>query len=340
MTFKIIISLLFVISSSYTSNVEIIISRGGVKKVNHCNTGIMNSFMPEVIERSKRVAWKAEENVKEVCPNNQFTCCTREEMEPMLEQFKETREMLIFKNKMLEKLLMYFNTVAIESFNNFTSSFSENEIKCTGQKDYQKMETYYKFIQDNSHEVLTTVKKTTLQVLNLYSSFVCSACSPINEKVYTMAEETERSVLFVDKGTCQNIVQLGLDRKNLIIVWNQINKIIHAIMCKERNQKKMHFDTRAALDLKFYFYESCLEDDQAFTTNTDCADLCRDLLGSYSFSDLGLFRINMAIEELQKTFELRLGEDEKTISETLMFQEETRHRNLDFLYILFNIIKI
>ena len=43
---------------------------------------------------------------------------------------------------MLEKLLLYFNSVAKESFEKFLKTFTEEQIQCTGQTEYSRLKMY------------------------------------------------------------------------------------------------------------------------------------------------------------------------------------------------------
>ena len=311
------------------SNVEIVVQMNGVTKKNHCNVEMMNSFIPEIDFKEKRTATVADQEVLQVCPNNKFTCCSIEEMQPMLQTFKYTRELLLFKNVMLEKLLLYFNSVAKESFEKFTSTFTKPEKICTGEREYERLQMYYSFIQENSESVIEMVKKTTNQIINLYSSFLCTTCSPVNETIYDFDDKLNRPVIRINKRTCQNIIEFSLERKNLEFIWVRLNKIINAVMCKKNTQssKKHQIETYRDIELRYYFHEDCLSEDQSFVDKEDCAKLCRRELKFFTLDDFRLYRVNMAIEALQETFELQLSKDKIRITDQLMQDEERKHPN-------------
>ena len=322
------LSLMSIVSSS---NVEIVIKKGEdeVTETNKCNVEWMHSFMPDIDPKEKKTAFFADEEMLKICPNNRFSCCSVEDMEPMLKTFKFTRELLMFKNLMLEKLLLYFNSVAKESFDKFHKSFTPEEIKCTGEIEYSRLKMYYSFIQENSETVLEMVKKTTNQIINLYSSFLCTTCSPVNMLLYELDEETKTPTIYINKRTCQNVVEFSLERKNLAFIWNRLNKIINSIKCKTNTKisKRDVFKSKNQIDLEYYLHEECLSEDQSFVDNEDCTSLCRSELKFFSLEDFRLYRVNFAIEALQEMFELQISKRSINITKQLMENEEKRHPN-------------
>ena len=326
--FRIILLILLILFSSFqASNVEIKISKNGVIKKNHCNSELMHSFNENINPKENKAANIADEELLRICPNNKYTCCTLEDMQPMLETFKYTRDLLLFKNLMLEKLLLYFNSVALESFENFTKDFNQEQIKCTGEREYRKLKEYYLYIQEFSVDVMEMVKRTTNQVIHLYSSFLCTACSPFNSTMYEYDNDNNRPIVHINKRTCQNIVEISLERKNLAFIWNRLNKIINAIKCKEntKNSKKLSFENYSEIELRYYSHESCLSEDQSFVDKEECNFLCKQELKFFSFDDFRLYRVKTAIEALQDTFEMHLKKSTMRVTDQLMKEEEEKH---------------
>ena len=303
----------------------------GVKETNKCNVEWMNTLMPDIDPKQKKVAKFADEEMLKICPNNRFSCCTVEEMAPMLYTFKFTRELLLFKNLMLEKLLLYFNSVAKESFEKFLKTFTEEQIQCTGQTEYSRLKMYYSFIQENSETVLDMVKKTTNQIINVYSSFICTTCSPVNMLIYEFNDNLNKPVISINKRTCQNVIEFSLERKNLAFIWNRLNKIINSIKCKTNTKisKKDVFKSKNQIDLEYYMHEECLSEDQSFVDNIDCANLCREELTLFTLDDFRLYRVNFAIKALQEMFELQISKKNIDITKKLMESEEQKHPNAE-----------
>lgn len=324
-----LLPLLLCLSPLFASNVEIEIRNKGGTEVNKCNMELMHSFNEDIDAKEKRRADFADEELLKICPNNKYTCCSREEMQPMLERFKYTRDLLMFKNQMLEKLLLYFNSVAKESFEKFIENFSPAEIKCTGEKEYGKLTTYYMYIQEFSSDVMEMVNRTTAQILSLYSSFICTVCSPFNHSMYQWDETHNRPSIHINKRTCQNIIEISLERKNLVFIWNRLNKIINAIKCKKdlTNSKVKDFESYSAIELRYYSHEECYQKDENFIEKDECIELCKSELKFFSFDDYRLYRVKTAIEELQNTFEMRLSKDNLRLTDKLMEDEEERHPN-------------
>jgi hypothetical protein len=287
----------------------------------------MHSFNQDIDPQEMRRADFADENLLKICPNNKYTCCSMEEIQPMFDRFKYTRDLLLFKNKMLEKLLMYFNSVAKESFEKIVDNFTPEEIKCTGEREYQKLHEYYLYIQEFSENVLSMVNRTTNQVINLYSSFVCTVCSPFNSSMYQYNEEKHVPSIIINKRTCQNIVEIALERKNLVFIWNRLNKIINAIKCKKdtTNSKVKDFESYSAIELRYFSHEECYKKDENFVENDECINLCKRELQLFSFDDYRLYRVKAAIEELHNTFDIHLSTDKLQLTDKLMQEEEERH---------------
>jgi len=304
---------------------------------------LMSRFIPDIDPRDKRKASNADEEFLQICPNNKYTCCSIEDMEPMLSTFKYTRELLLFKNKMLEKLLLYFNSVAPESFDKFLSSFTEKAKKCTREREFDNLKKYYKFIQENSEEVLEMVQQTTKQIINLYSSFLCTICSPVNNIIFEYDEKEERPVLHINKRTCSNILNYSLERKNLRFMWNRINKILNAVFCKEDNtieERDDIFLTYKAIEQQYKNYDDCSADDKNFVDRPECARICKNELKLFTLDDFRLRRVIKAIEEFQKNFEIDNKQKKNNITELLMQEETEKHPEEDIKNYIMKLNKI
>ena len=326
-----------------TSNVEIVVKKNGITKTNLCNVDLMSRFIPDIDPRDKRKASNADEEFLQICPNNKYTCCSIEDMEPMLGTFKYTRELLLFKNKMLEKLLLYFNSVAPESFDKFLSSFTEKAKKCTGEREFENLKMYYDFVQKNSEEVLEMVKQSTQQIINLYSSFLCTICSPVNNIIFEYDEKEDRPVLHINKRTCSNILNYSMERKNLRFMWNRINKILNAVFCKEDKtiaERDDIFLTYKSIEKQYKNYDECSADDKNFVDRPECARICKNELKLFTLDDFRLRRVIKAIEEFQKNFEIDIKQKKNNITELLMQEETEKHPEEDIKNYIMKLNKI
>lgn len=310
---------------SFCSNFSVVINLEGVKKRNICNLQYMKSLMPDLETKNTRVAWQADEDLLSKCPNNTFTCCTSEEMEPLLRHFQYTRELMLFKNQLLEKLFSFLNSVARESFEGFKASFNQEEIQCAGQREYRRLGTYYKFIVVNSAEVNRILKNNTNRLLELYSSFICASCSPINELVFSYNKQREEPVVNLNKRTCQTIVELSYERQILNVMWNRINKIINAIKCKGGVFNEMVLETFQEVRDSYQVHEKCLKEDYLFVNDPVCSQLCKEKLRFFHFTDFRLYRIQFSLETLHQTFNIKSKKDEALIN--LLSEEEIKHPN-------------
>ena len=350
-----LIALFYMLTTSMIcSNVEVVISHSGIKKKNHCNIGIINSFLPEIDLKEHRIAWQSDKSMTDICPNNKYTCCSVAEMQPMLEQFRITRDLLLYKNKMLEKLLVYFDTVAKESYDNFLKGFTKHEIQCLGEKRFEKMGQYYDFINHNSHSVMEMVNTTSRQIQNFESALLCTACSPINEILYKLDVDTRTPVLLINKMTCKNIVEISYNRQNLDILWNQINKIIEGIDCKdgevndkdhdENGNKSIKNDKQLkslqSVEDKYIHHEECLEDTQNFMDIDFCAELCKSELELLEMTDIGLYRIKIALKKLKGTFEDNKINADQTPEDIVELEEHQYCKFADYYIYIFVIIFI
>jgi hypothetical protein len=290
----------------------------------------MSNFVPDIDPKDKRKAFNADEEFLKICPNNKFSCCTTEDIQPMLETFKYTRELLLFKNQMLEKLLLYFNSVAPESFDKFLGTFNEEAIKCTGKREFDRLKMYYSFVQENSEDVLEMVKQSTNQIINLYSSFLCTICSPVNNIIFEYDDKHKESYLHINKRTCSNIINYSMDRKNLRFIWNRINKIINAIFCKNNSTVKQRDDiflTYKSIEQQYANYDDCAADDKNFVDKPECEELCKKELRLFSLDDFRLYRVILAMNQLQQNFEINVRSKKTQITDQMMKEEEEKHPN-------------
>jgi hypothetical protein len=119
-----------------------------------------------------------------------------------------------------------------------------------------------------------------------------------------------------------------MDRKNLRFMWNRINKILNAVFCKEDSTIKERDDiflTYKSIEMQYKNYDDCAADDKNFVDRPECAKICKNELKLFSLDDFRLYRVIVAMKELQKHFEIDIKQKRNNITEELMREEEERH---------------
>lgn len=319
------LSIIILLKSILASNFPVVINTKGVKNKNICNLEYMKSLLPEIETKSKRIAWEAEPELLEICPNNTYTCCNSEEINRLAEYFKQTRDLLLFKNQLLQKLFSFLNSVARESFESFKNGFTEKEIQCAGKREYDRLQIYYNFIVSNAAEVNRNVEQNTQKLIELYSSFLCASCSPINELLFSINTKTKRPIVYLNKRTCETVVELSYNRITEKILWNRINKIINAIKCKGGIQNELILETFTEVLDSYNQHDECLQEDYNFVNDPKCAQLCKEKLQFFNFTGYRLNRIKYALEALHQTFNLKSKTDYGLVQ--ILKAEDKKHPN-------------
>lgn len=116
-----------------------------------------------------------------ICPSLSQSCCSENNLESMKEVFEINAE----KFKM-------FETMVIRNFKQIASIENTQMIKlCSDlanakvfegkEEEYQTFLDSYNFIKNNIDEIITKVKSSFTEIVNLNSQFACSLCIPSND---------------------------------------------------------------------------------------------------------------------------------------------------------------
>lgn len=354
------------LSSRHIVNIQ----EGRANFENKCNTKALSMILPDVKFGENLQAFETNTDVQRICSNLKYSCCKANELKYLLHNMKKVFHYINFRNELVEKLIGRVIDMREETFEYFLKYFDDDDIKCYDtiqnsvynrklekfkdnkkvtdmlkQKasefefNKQEMREQFSLLQESAINQIKMIRETNANRNKFYSGFVCSMCSPVFNKYFSVEDNTP--LMEVNKFMCKSLTNDKLLVLKSVSFYIMMQKVIDMIYCKRVNSKSRHKSKVPAWDnfnisvvdietvpKLIGFRQNCVDDELAYIKEKNNKDSCKDDC-EYTFS---LFEIRVIGMEKYILLENELHEQFFKSPASLQTREERYDEIISMYY--------
>lgn len=265
-----------------------------------CNVEFKQTFIEPDFTFLTNTPQKAENDIKSICPFVTYTCCTANELQAVVQKFKNNMgtlnsyfetlkenlgKSLIVKRERLRRIFdqVHSGIGENDSVTNRVCQYGFQGTKREARFQLHNLHTYVRFLMSEIDNVRNLIER-------FYSGFVCSVCDMADHQHVRVNDVDRLTSMTFDPNICEPVFKIRYKHYQVVSYVLDIFDLVNSLLCMSSRSAKsfIYFmKLRQELARKTQMMERCIphSDNDAEDMSRDCLKTCAEKLFFQQYID-------------------------------------------------------